>query len=283
MSMAVDRTGVFRVKSTEHGLGQTRKVGYPQYNVNAKLTAYYDEETEQWVDWSEFGQEVDIRLCLFGQVGKKKEVGTTLTYDQVCKVFNWDGADLQVLAEIEAGVEFQVTIKDNDPEYVDKTPFQVSWIDVFDADPTQKVAKCTPEEIKGLNAKYAALLKAKATPKAPAKAGKKKAGKPETDESKPDLPSPKKPEPGVITKKTPPKAPPKVPSGNIPTKQVDQYTKTKAWQTVVDLKGNIDDDQLGIAWQTAITEVSNGGGEDILDGEGWWKVKDRTLDAVGGI
>lgn len=272
MSMTVDRTGVFRAVSVDHGLGQTRKAGWPQFNVNAKLTAYYDEDSETWVDWSEFGQEVDCRLVLICEVGKKKEVGPTLSFEQVQKVFNWDGADLQVLAEIEPGVKFQVTIKDNDPDYADKEPYQVSWIDDFDADPTQKVAKCSTEEIKGLNAKYAALLKAKATPKAPAKAGKKKATE-----------APKKSEPGTITKKEKPKAPPKVPSGVVPTKQVDNYTKTKAWQTTVDLKGDVTDEQLNAAWQKAIAEVSNGGGEDILDGEGWWKVKDRTLDAVGGI
>jgi len=259
----VDRTGVFRVVSIDHGLGQTRKAGYPQFNVNAKLTAYYDEDSETWVDWSEYGQEVDIRLCLFGLVGKKKELGTTLTYDQVCKVFNWDGADLQVLAEIEPGIEFQVTVKDNDPEYADRTPFQVTWINDFNADPIQKVAKCTKEEIRGLNAKYAALLKAKSKPAAPAKAAKK-------------------PEPGVVTKKASPKAPPIAPSKPVPTKQVDNYTKIKAWQGVVEFKSDdITDEQLQTAWQTAITEVSNGVGEDVLDGEGWWGVKERVLDAVG--
>ncbi len=279
MSMTVDRVGVFRAVSVDHGLGQTRKAGWPQFNVNAKLTEYYDEDSETWVDWSEFGQEVDCRLVLICEVGKKKEVGPTLSFDQVEKVFNWDGADLQVLAETEPGVKFQVTIKDNDPDYADKAPYQVSWIDVFDADPTQKVTKCSKEEIKGLNAKYAALLKAKATPKAPAKAGKKATPKTDTQ-----VAAAKKPEPGTITKKAKPK-PPAAPVApvTVPTKQVDQYDKTQAWQSVVDLKGDVTDEQLQAAWQKSITEVSNGGGEDILDGEGWWKVKDRTLDAVGGI
>lgn len=278
--MNVDRTGVFRAEVVESGLGQTRKANYPQYNVNAKLAAYYDEESDAWVDWSEYGQEVDIRLCLFGLVGKKKELGTTLTYDQVCKVFEWDGADLQVLAEKKPGTKFQVTIKDNDPDYADKTPFQASWIDVYDADPRQKVVKCTTEEVTQLQAKYAALLKAKAKPAAPAKAPKKTAKKPE-----PAVLAVGKPEPGTITKKA--KAPPKVPAAAAappPTKQVDQYTKTKAWQVVVDLKSDdVTDEQLQEVWQKAISDVSNSGGEDLLDGEGWWKVKDRVLDAVGKI
>lgn len=277
--MNIDRTGVFRVKSTEHGLGQTKLKGYPQFNVVADVTAHYDEDNAIWVDYSEYGMDLTIRQCLFGMVGKTgdKKVGTTLGYDNVCKVFKWDGADLQVLAETEPGVEFQVTIVDNDPEYADKNPFQISWIDDFDADPTQKIAKCTPEEVKGLQAKYAALLKAKATPAAPAKAGAKKTGK--------------------VTKKAKaaPKAPPKAPAAPVTapaaapvaappeTKQVTNYTKAQAWQIcAVDLRSaDCDDEQLNASWQAAIHDVSGGKGEEILDGEGWWSVKNMVLKEVG--
>lgn len=279
MNTNVDRSGVFKVISTEHGLGQTRKAGYPQYNVQTEVTAHYDDDTEQWVDYTEYEMEIGVRQCLFGMVGKQgtKELGTTLSYDQVCKVFKWDGADLQVLADIEPGVEFQVTLKDNDPEYADKNPFQVDWIDDFDADPKQKIAKCTKEEITGLNAKYAALLKKKATPAAPKTA--KKAVKKTVKKA-----APKVPEVGVITKKKKPAVPPPVAApAPTPTSQVDQYTKNKAWGDVVDLKGDVTDEQLRGAWQNAIHDVSNGQGEEALNGEGWWKVKDRTLNAVGGI
>ena len=275
--MNIDRTGVFRVKSTEHGLGQTKKLGYPQFNVLVNVTAHYDEENAVWVDFSECEMETTVRQCLFGEVGKtgNKKVGTTLSHDNVCKVFKWDGADLQALVDIKPGVEFQITVKDNDPEWVDKYPYQITWIDDFDADPTQKIAKCTAEEVKGLQAKYAALLKVNATPaapaKAPAKAGKK----------------------GIVTQKAkaPPKAPkappvaPATPAAAAPpeTKQVKNYTKDKAWQTcAVDLRSpDCDDEALGIAWQAAIHEASGGAGEEALDGEGWWNVKEKVLNEVG--
>lgn len=275
MNTTVDRTGVFRVKSTEHGLGQTRKAGYPQYNVQTKVTAYYDEESELWVDFSDTGMEIGVRQCLFGMVGEQgaKKVGTTLSYDQVCKVFKWDGADLRALANIKPGVEFQVTLKDNDPEYADQIPYQVEWIDEFDADPKRKITKCTPEEIDGLQAKYVALLKAKAKPTAPAKAPKKISNKKAAGI---------KDEPGVIKKKVKSIPPPPSPVASPPSKQVDNYTKTDAWRAVVDLKAdNITDAQLKAAWEKAINEVSNNQGEEILDGEGWWKAKDRVLDAIG--
>ena len=262
--MNVDRAGTFRAEVVDSGLGQTRKAGYPQLNINAKLIEYYDEDTEKWVDWSEYNQEVDCRLCLFGLVGKDKKLGTTLTYDQACKVFNWDGADLLELTKPKIGIKFQVRVEDNDPEYADKTPFQVNWIDVYDANPTRKMDNCTLEEVKGLQAKYAALLKAKAKPVAPVKAPKKAANG-----------------------KSPLKAPPKIPTVTATTSSkvttpVGNYTKTAAWRSVVELKNDdISDEELGIIWQKAIHDVSNGAGEDVLNGAGWWNVKEMVLDTIG--
>jgi len=206
----------------------------------------------------------------------------------VCKVFDWDGADLQVLSESRAGFKFQATVVDNDPDYADKTPFQVSWIDTYDADPNQKIAKLDKEGITKLQAKYAALLKAKAKPAAPAKApAKKTASKKgvetiEKAKKAADVLADKPPEPGVITKKK--KAPPAPPgpSKPVPTSRVDNFTKTDAWQGVVELKvDTVTDEQLTEVWQKAVKDVSNGQGEEVLDGEGWWAVKDRVLDAVG--
>ena len=281
--MNLDRTGVFRVKSKEHGLGQTRKAGYPQFNVLVDVTAHFDPDSGEWVDFSGCEMETTVRQCLFGMVGKTgaKEIGTTLGYDQVRKVFKWNGEDLQELANLPAGVEFQITVVDNDPDYADKNPYQIDWIDDFDADPTQRIAKCTPEEIDGLQAKYAALLKKKATPAAPKTAKKAAKGK----KTAPKAP-PKSPEPGVITKKDKPAPPaPSVPAPvEVATSQVDNYDKVKAWGDVVELKGpDVTDEQLQQAWQGSITDVSNGAGENMLNGPGWWKVKDRTLNAVGGL
>lgn len=276
--MNVDREGTFRAEVVDNGLGETKKSGLPQFIVNAKLIEYYDEDAETWVPWEEYEQDVDAYLCLFGMVGKKKELGTTLNYDQVCKVFNWDGADLQELSESKAGTKFQVRIEENDPDYADKTPYQVTWIDEYGADPSRKIKKLDKEEIKGLQAKYAALLKAKSKPAAPAKASKKTEPGVVTKKSKKDIP----PSPPAAPK-APPKAPPAI-STKPKTKQVDNYTKQKAWEACVDLKSDdCDDEQLNAAWQAAIHDVSNGAGEDALDGEGWWAVKDKVLDEVGKI
>lgn len=284
MKTTIDRIGTFRVISTEHGLGKTRKAGHPQFNIQTTVTAIYDEENETWVDWSEYGQEIGVRQCLFGVEKKSGQVKTTLSYDQVEKVFKWDGVDLQVLAELPPGVEFQVRVVDNDPDYADKNPYQVDWVDEFDADPSQKIEKCSKEEIDGLQAKYAALLKAKATPPKPA-AAKKAASKASKKKVGPKAP-PKVPEPGVITKKDKPAPPaPTVPApAEVATSQVDNYNKAQAWGDVVELKGpDVTDDQLQQAWQGSITDVSNGAGENMLNGPGWWKVKDRTLNAIGGL
>ncbi len=297
MNTTVDRTGVFRVISTEHGLGQTRKAGLPQYNIQTTVTAFYDEESETWVDFTASEMEIGVRQCLFGKDKKTQEVIATLSYDNVCKVFGWDGADLQVLAELPPGVKFQVTLKDNDPEFADKNPYQVDWIDEFDADPSQKITKCSKAEITALNAKYAALLKAKATPAAPATpAAAKAAAKPKAGKK------------GTVIKKgkAAPKAPPKTPAvpvtpaavippapvpaapvagAQLETTQVKNYTKAQAWQVcAVDLRNSdCDDEALGIAWQAAIHAESGGKGEVELTGEGWWNVKEKVLTEVGAL
>lgn len=278
--MNVDRTGTFRAVVVENGVGETRKAGYPQFLVNAKLLELWDEETETWVSWAQYEQDVDCRLCLFGMVGKKKEFGTTLTYDQVCKVFDWDGADLVELANDRTGTKFQVRVDDNDPEYADKTPFQVGWVDEYDAVPGRKIKKLDATELKAMNAKYAMILKNKAKPAAPVKA--------------PAVPA--KTSAGTVTKKTkkqteaakakakapaiPPKTPPKPPvSSDIPA---GKCTKQEAWTTVVDLKNDdCDDEQLKAAWLAALAATVPGVDDKDITPEQWFTIKDAVLDDIG--
>ena len=286
--MNVDRTGTFRAEVVENGVGETRKAGYPQFLVNAKLLELWDEEEEIWHPWAEYEQDVDCRLCLFGMVGKKKEFGTTLTYDQVCKVFNWDGADLVELAADRTGTKFQVRIEDNDPEYADKTPFQVSWVDEYDAVPGRKIKKLDATELKAMNAKYAMILKNKAKPAAPAKAPAKapevpatpanqaamtatqatkaKKGKKQTEVAKAKIKAPV----------TPPKSP------VLPGVLEGKCTKMEAWGTVVELKNDdCDDAQLKAAWLAAIAVTAPDVADVNITPEQWFTIKDAVLDDVG--
>jgi hypothetical protein len=285
--MNVDRIGTFRAVVVENGVGETRKAGYPQFLVNAKLLELWDEETETWVPWKEYEQDVDCRLCLFGMVGKKKEFGTTLTYDQVCKVFDWDGVDLVELANDKTGIKFQVRIDDNDPDYADKTPFQVGWVDLYDAEPGRKIAKLNVEELKNLNAKFAMILKKKGKTAAPTKAPTK-VSIPETDESKPDLPSPKKAGKGKkqtkVVKTKAPAVPSKAPSKAPVTLGLPEgkCTKQEAWGTCCELKNDdCSDEQLGAAWHAAIAEKAPDIEEKNITSEQWFAVKDAVLDDVG--
>lgn len=271
--MNVDRAGTFRAEVVENGVGVTSKNSYPQFIVNAKLIELYDEETKTWVPWSEYGQDVDCYLCLFGMVGKKKEFGPTLTYDQVCKVFDWDGNDFQDLAKDKSGTKFQVRVDDNDPEYADKTPYQVGWIDTYDAEPGRKIKKLDAKGLKDLNARFAAVLKKTGKVAAPATAKK---GKKQTEVVKAKAPA------------TPPKAPPKAPPVTSPKPPITpglpegKCTKQEAWETVVDLKDeNCNDEQLNAAWKAAVVSIA----PDINDGditpEQWFTIKDAVLDDVG--
>ena len=71
MSMSVDRTGVFRVEVVDNGLGETRKAGYPQFNINAKVLAHYDQDTEAWVDFSECGNGYTFMYVWYGRQEKR--------------------------------------------------------------------------------------------------------------------------------------------------------------------------------------------------------------------
>lgn len=287
--MNVDRTGTFRAVVVENGVGETSKNGYPQFIVNARLLELWDEDEKAWHPWEEYQQDVDCYLILFGMVGKKKEFGTTLTYDQVCKVFDWNGNDFQDLAADKAGIKFQVRIDDNDPAYADKTPFQVGWVDTYDAEPGRKIKKLDAAELKTLNAKYAMLLKKKGKPAAPVSATaantaaqtatqavKAKKGKKQTEAVKTKAPT------------VPPKAPPKAPPGvtKAPPKASGfpegKCTKQEAWETCCALKNDdCSDGQLGAAWHAAIAATAPDADEKDITPEQWFVIKDAVLDDVG--
>ena len=283
--MNVDRIGYFRAIVVENGVGQTSKNNYPQFIVNAKLLELWDEDEKVWHSWEEYEQDVDCYLCLFGMVGKKKEFGTTFTYDQVCKVFDWDGNDFQDLAVDKAGTKFQVRIDDNDPDYADKTPFQVGWIDTYDAEPGRKIKKLDAKELKDLNAKYAMLLKKKGKPAAPVSATaantaaqtatqavKAKKGKKQTETAKTKAPA------------VPPKAPPQAPSKAraIPGLPEGKCTKQEAWETVVELKNDdCSDEQLKAAWLAAVAAAAPDTDEKDITPEQWFTIRGAVLDDVG--
>lgn len=282
MSTGVDRTGTFRCSPIETGVGKTPKQELPQFLAEVRLLELWDEDTETWVPWAEYEQEASVYAILFYTNKKTNKKEPTLTHTQVSKVFSWDGTDFTYLAETDfSDLKFQVRIENNDPDYADKNPYVVNWIDEYDAVPGRKIKKLDAAGVKDLNKQFALLLKATGKKAAPAKAPSKVPEVPETDESKPDLPSPKKAGKKAAPTKAPPKVPPKVPT--IPGIPEGKCTKQEAWETAVELKNDdCSDEQLKAAWLAAIAAtVPEDIAEKAITPEQWFVIKDAVLNDVG--
>lgn len=158
MSMnKVTRDGSFRGYATDWGVSLSSEKECPQWVLEIVLTEYWDEENEAWVDYTEMEEGITAYLTMVSGSGKVLK-----NCEQVMKVFDWDGMAWDVLAEGDySDLQFQVRIKENDPEYADKNPYQVAWLDEYDAIPGGGVQKLDNAGLKKLNTKLSAIMKKK--------------------------------------------------------------------------------------------------------------------------
>jgi hypothetical protein len=302
----VDRTGTYRFdKVLESGVSITKTSNYPSFNVRLRLSEYYDEENEVWVDWSEAEVEISCYFCLFGIAKKTKKIEPTLNHQQVMKVFNWEGKSFQILANGDySKIKGQIRIEDNDPEYADKNPFQVAFIDVFDADPSSQLRKLNPKELKDLDAQFAQLLQTSGkAPKAatvpPKKSTRpvppKASSKPKTEAQEEPAPPTEEEKKAALKAKSeknraakkkdnkpkpPARQPATPPAAEIPSTK--EYTKQQAWEIVVEMKADsCDDDQLNSSWNAAINDVVGKTPDEEITGQQWGVITDKVLDDVG--
>lgn len=308
MNNKVDRPGTFRFNQVlEAGVSITKGKGYPSFNVRLSLSEYYDEVEGEWVPWSEYDMEVQSYFCLFGMGKKSQKVEPTLNHQQIMKVFNWDGKSFQILANDDySKIKGQIRIIDNDPEYADRNPYQVAFIDVFDADPGSQLRKLNADELKKLDAEFAKLLqssgkapvaatvpaKKSTRPKPPtastpveeepasavSKEEKKAALKAKSErlktagKKKPSPPARQAPEPEAPTSETT--------TSEIPSTK--EYTKQQAWEIVVEMKADeCDDKQLGATWSATINDVAGEALDEEITGQQWGVIVDKVLDEVG--
>lgn len=275
----VDRTGTFRCCPVDTGVGVSKN-NFPQFIAQVRLLEYWDEDEKIWVPWEEYEQEITVYAILFGYGKKSQKLEPTLNHTQVSKVLNWDGTDFVYLAETDfSDVKFQVRIDENTYEGA-SSPYQVGWIDEYDAEPGRKIRKLDAEEVKDLNKQFALLLKKTGKKAAPAKAPAKKTATEATKDTK------KKTQTEAAKTKVPtvpPKAAPKVPAAKPdPTMPTGKCTKQEAWETVVEMKDNsCDDKQLKAAWLAALASVAPDTEEENITDEQWFTIRDAVLDDVG--
>jgi hypothetical protein len=181
MGINVDRTGTFRALLLEKGISKTREKGYPQLVAKVKLIELYDENGGEdgkgcWFDISDWDMETNVYQCLYGVNKKSQQVEPTLSHEQVMKVFEWDGVSLAELDKAShEGLKFQVRVTENTYEGA-RSPFQVSWIDDYDADPVYTLRKLDAAEVKDLDKQFSnitASAKTAVSAKSPKAASKK--------------------------------------------------------------------------------------------------------------
>jgi len=306
--MGLDRTGTFKCKTLEWGIDGKKKKGtdveLPWFNVRVALTEIYDAKEGKWFDYSEWAAEITAYQCLYGAIKKKGgEIGPTLSMDQVKKVFNWDGRSLIQLANGKYdNLEFQVRIGDNTYEAA-AYPYQVNWIDVYDAEPGMQLRKLDAAELKALDKQFAALGAKNATSKPVVTAVKAPAhpARVPADDAAPASPAEKarkmaeksaKNKAAAEVKKAkattaPPAGPPPKSESKdavVPPAKSESTacTMQEAWNIIVELRDpSISDKVIGEVWHSSIAEIVGPDveSENVTD-EQWCQVKNKTLESV---
>lgn len=297
--MGLDRIGTFRCKPLEWGIDGKKKKGtevtLPWFNVRVTLTEVYDQKEGQWFDYTGFEGEITAFMCLYGAIKKKGgDIGPTLSMDQVKKVFGWDGRSLVQLANGKYDeLEFQVRIGENTYEAA-TYPYQVNWIDVYDAEPGQQLRKLDAKELKDLDKQFAALGAKNTTPKPTVTAAKAPAkthpARVPTDDAAPPTPEEKKRKLAEKSaknlkakKSTPPSKPPsKTVVGQPAPPQDTACTMQQAWDAISELRDpTIDDKTIELVWHDSIAEIA---GPDVesenITPEQWHQVKELVLHSV---
>jgi hypothetical protein len=301
-----DYVGTYKCIVLDTGLSKT-KTGMPQFVVRLAFSEYWDQTAQEWTDVSDNNWVMNTYMSLYGRKDSKPdgELIETLNHGQICKVFGWDGCGPDYLIGNDfTGKVIQARIKENDPEYRDKNPVQVAWIDTEDADPNSGLQKLDAKEAKELFADFQSLWqgkKAKPVASAPKAAApktvppKEEEAKPLTaaekkkamlekskrlrEQAKPEAAPPTTPPPGK-SKKAPPEPPAKVADTGIPA----DYGKKAAWTDIVASKSDeATDEQLTASWQAAIAETAPEQDEAQLDATGWWTVKEMVLNDIGAL
>lgn len=310
----VTQTGTFRAVATDWGVDVTKN-DYPRFVFHAACTAIWDAENEQWLDYTEMEEGIGVYLVLYGKDGKPFK-----NVEQIQKVFGWDGASFSALAQGDyTDVEFQIRVEDNDPEYAEKNPFQVAWLDVADAVPGGGgMRKLSDSELADLDRKMAVVLKKNASPSKPKPAAAKPASpKAKTAATEPvdpptsaeekmkrnrqqkekdDAAKAKKAEAAAKKKAVTEAAEAKaadagtakkpMPSMGKPKKQAATMTGEEAWDAICNLQTELGedctDDMVNDALFDACKEV---GGDDSPDteqftGEQWAAVAAKTTAAL---
>ena len=174
MPTALDRVGTFKVHPTSYGWWNPGG-GAEATAVTFDVLAEWDEENQEWIDWTEYDVEVEGNFWL-----QKKD--GTLNQKQVealVKHMGWDGKFDSIYDQSWRPCDCQVVVTED--EWKGNVRYRAAWINGLDDVPRRGTSNLTADDAKVLQAKHGAAIRAlmaNAKAKAPAPAGKPVAPKP---------------------------------------------------------------------------------------------------------
>jgi hypothetical protein len=293
--MLIDRPGSFRGKITEAGVGETKN-GYPQFICRLQATEFYDEQTQAWVDWSSFDQDIVAYLVLYTkdkQSGQWKEL---LNAQQLKKALGWDGTSFATLANGDYS-NTPVLFRVETDTYNGNESLKVSWIDAADANPTRQLTKFDSAKLAGLDSAFKGVLGTKAPvpasakpptgkPVTPPKRGRPPKATPTAGATAPSAAPASVAAPSAPPVPASPAATPPAPSGSpkpttpattLPT----ECTKDEAWAAVCEHPervATVTDDKIAEMWLVEAEKF--GKAEDAITPKEWALLRDRLIEAV---
>jgi hypothetical protein len=283
--MLIDRTGIFRGKAVEAGVSLTTN-GFPQFVIKCLASEYWDQANETWYDWTDVEQnEITGYLTLFD--GKGQPI---FHIKDIMEVFGWDGLSLSTLDGIDASkAEFQFVVEDH--IYNEQSRLQVSKIAKYDAVPGASIRRVDPNELKSLDAKFAAALAKNAAPQKAATAPAKKTGSKLPPAPKKVTPPPAGTTPPAGATPPAPPAPPAPPKRSAPPKkeaaagtaaQPKAMTMEEAWGMCVQLRAkDVTDETLAKTWSEACNTVAPDKDDADITPEQWGAIADKVNSACG--
>jgi len=279
----INRTGTFRFQATDAGI-KAKKKGEKDSNVvqwiaQLKAVEYYDEETEQWIDWSEYDEcEITAYLTLFG-----KEKQAIFHVHQLQKALGWSGADFsEIETEHIADVIFQGRVEEHTYEGV--TSLRIAQVDAYDAEPGRILQKLDADEVKKLNAKFASQLRELSGGIKPQSVPKPKVDKEEAKAAKREQLAGQRARGKAAEAKAPqPKSrpvPPRSPAKNkTASEEQEKIDKGSAWaDCCAGRDKSVSDKDLENAWHRVVDELD---GEDVVEKKSLWAdVRDKVITQV---
>lgn len=256
----------------DHGVSKTSVKGLPQFVATFLVTHVYNDITDEWDDWGEYGLTIDA----FSVLTTLNEQGVPikcLNYDQVMEATGWDGVAYAGLAAMDLKnhpIQFRV----GEDKYEDKngitiTKMKVNWITSVDGD--MGLRKVTGDKLADLDAQFGIAGNKPAATAAKPKAGKKKTPKPKAPPAPP---------------KAVPKAAPKPPKQEAAPEGVTESPKTcteeEAYGGVCNVNAALDDpvpDEIrDDYWVTSVEEIA--ADVENVTPEEWPVIRDKTIEKI---